>query len=424
MQETEIVGEDVGHAPCAEITAAEALELIREGKLLRNATVRDRLKLCGEFPLPVRMRNVRIANLETSKATFLGQVDLSACTLVRPCFGKGTNFTQGLKLEGCKLRNPRFRNVTTAGLRLDKTLCTGAFLMEGCRVEGDARMWDARFEGWLEIRYCEFLGVADFRSFRAEEGAVVTNDRFHGDALWRGCSIAKKLDLKDSRFAGLIDFSKAKLHDFAYLESIQLDEGARFAFVNAIADRILIGRPQLERRLASEHAGDHASAAQELGLLKRNFEGLHRYDDEDWAFYRFKVNRRRAKPTSWLRPWTKLARFLELAFLDYGCGYGVNPFRAIASAAVLMTAFAAIYAGGIDAFSVERPPFADQPLDSLANRVAYGLVTSISVFTAGFTGDHLTTTHGWMLAPVALEALVGTLLWGLFIVAFSRKVIR
>ena len=32
---------------------------------------------------------------------------------------------------------------------------------------------------------------------------------------------------------------------------------------------------------------------QEYGLLKRVFEGLHRYEQEDWAFYRFKVNQRR-----------------------------------------------------------------------------------------------------------------------------------
>lgn len=51
-------------------------------------------------------------------------------------------------------------------------------------------------------------------------------------------------------------------------------------------------------------------------------------------------------------------------------------------------------------------------------------MTSVSVFTSGFGGEHLQNAHGWVLAPLAIEALLGTLLWGLFIVAFSRKVIR
>ena len=32
--------------------------------------------------------------------------------------------------------------------------------------------------------------------------------------------------------------------------------------------------------------------------------------------------------------------------------------------------------------------------------------------------------QGWMNVPLMIESLLGTLLWGLFIVAFSRKVIR
>jgi hypothetical protein len=33
-------------------------------------------------------------------------------------------------------------------------------------------------------------------------------------------------------------------------------------------------------------------------------------------------------------------------------------------------------------------------------------------------------SKGWMNIPLLIESLLGSLLWGLFIVAFSRKVIR
>ncbi len=205
---------------------------------------------------------------------------------------------------------------------------------------------------------------------------------------------------------------------------IEQGPGQRFAFANALADRILTNRGQLAGRLASECAGEVDVAQQEYGLLKRNFQTLHRYDDEDWAFYRYKVNNRRARPQSWWRPWTKLQRLADYVFLDLGCGYGTNPFRAVVSAGVLILVFAMIYMSSIHSFSIEAPPLNDQPIDSIGNRALFGLLTSVSVFTAGFTAEHVTRTHGWMLMPLALEALIGTLLWGLFIVAFSRKVIR
>ena len=99
----------------------------------------------------------------------------------------------------------------------------------------------------------------------------------------------------------------------------------QFAFTNALAERILVRPEQLDGRLASEQAGDHAQAMQEYGLLKRVFEGLHRYEQEDWAFYRFKVNQRLSKPRSWRRPWSKLAQFGDWLLLDRGCGYGTSP---------------------------------------------------------------------------------------------------
>jgi hypothetical protein len=52
-----------------------------------------------------------------------------------------------------------------------------------------------------------------------------------------------------------------------------------------------------------------------------------------------------------------------------------------------------------------------------------GLFTSVSVFTSGLSGIR-DVAKGWMNVPLIVESLLGTLLWGLFIVAFSRKVIR
>ena len=85
------------------------------------------------------------------------------------------------------------------------------------------------------------------------------------------------------------------------------------------------------------------------------FEGLHRYEHEDWAFYRFKVNQRRGKPRSWNKPWTKLAGFSDWLFLDLGCGYGTNPLRTVRAALIIVLGFGVIYASGVHLLHVEKP---------------------------------------------------------------------
>src|SRR5262249_50448964 len=146
---------------------------------------------------------------------------------------------------------------------------------------------------------------------------------------------------------------------------------------------------------------------------------------EDWAFYRFKVNQRRGAARSWLRPWTKLTQLCDWLFLDHGCGYGTDPVRAVRTALFIILGFGLIYMLNIDHFYFDggKLPFDDQPVTSWPNRVLVGLMMSVSVFTSGFSGIR-DLAKDWMNVPLIVESLLGTLLWGLFIVAFSRKVIR
>lgn len=374
------------------------------------------------------------------------RIDILHAVLVRPRF-RNVVFQEEVRFLGCTILTPRFQGPVVAEksfqmkgctiwrLQLQNLTCRGKFLTDGttfeghvrftkCRFEQEARFWEARFGQWCEFEGCEFVGKADLRSLHAADGFTMHDCEFRDDFLFRGAAVEKKFDLAGSRFEKLIDLSKAKLHDFAYLEDIEQGPEQRFAFANAVAERILVRTEQLENRLASEQQRDYVAAMREYGLLKAVFQSLHRFDEEDWALYHFKVNQRRARTRSWFRPWTKLGQFFEFLFLDLGCGYGTNPGRAVATALLIMVAFAAIYATGISHFDITNPPLHWEAVDSAANRTLFGLMTTVSVFTSGFSGDQLRSAHGWMLVPLAIESLLGTLLWGLFVVAFSRKVIR
>ena len=407
-----------------EMTAEQVQEHLKSGQPLTSVTISGKVNLQGNFPNEIKLVGCAAKQLQIHASQLGSNLTFAKCELKRARF-ENLVVEGDLDLRGCDLYRVDFIKCEIKGkVRLDLVSSFQAIRFTQCKFHGQFRLWDGRFHDWVEFTKCQFHDKADFRNFHADEGFVAKDCQFEDDMLFRGSTVCKKLEFSGSRFDAITDFSKAKLRDVTYLEDIEQGPNHRFAFQNALFNRVLIRSSQLKGRLNSEETGEFLIAAEEYGLLKQNFQNLNRYDEEDLAFYRFKVNKRRSRKTSWLRPWTKLTTFLECLFLDLGCGYGAKPFRAVSSALLLMTVFAAIYALEIDRFDEITPPIADLAVDHPANRGLFGVVTSVSVFTAGFTGEHLKNAHGWVLIPLAIEALLGTLLWGLFIVAFSRKVIR
>jgi hypothetical protein len=406
-----------------ELSAADALGRIRSGQTVQQARI-HRLVLKGDFNQPVRLKNCTLIHLEFDSATFQNEVALVNCKVDRLLFSHRSVFQDGLNVGSSALSQATFRQITVQGsFNLGNGEAHGKLLFNQCRFEGPARFWELHAHGWMEFKDCEFMQPVDLRSMHVGQGFILQDCRFAGEVLLRGSTVSKKLDAANSRFEGLLDLGKAKLHDFVYLEGIGQGEKQRFAFLNALADRILIQPAQLLDRLASEQAGHHEQAMHEYGLLKRSFQNLHRFDQEDWAFYRFKVNQRRGCGRSWRRPWTKLGQLCNWLFLDLGCGYGTNPFRAVRAAGVIILLFALVYALGIEQFYLEKKPFPELEITDWPNRIVTSLLMSVSVFTSGLSSIR-DLAKGWMNVPLIVESLLGTLLWGLFIVAFSRKVIR
>jgi hypothetical protein len=418
---------DGADGPKRTLSGKEALEKLRAGEPLENARI-ERLSFRGEFPLPVRLKNVTLVQPRFDDASFRDEVAFIGCTLDRPACGKECTFDKTVYLTGSTLVRAQFNRLTFRGKVSAENIHTrGRFVFTGCRFEAGVRFWEARFAGWAEFRDCAFTSPSvdcDFRSFHAEEGFVLERCQFAGNVLLRGATVSKKFEAASSRFDALLDFSKAKLHDYVYLENIEQGEKHRLAFTNTLGERIRIRTEQLTGRLASEECGDYEAAMHEYAFLKRAFESLHRYEQEDWAFYRFKVNQRRCCNRSWWRPWTKLTQFADWLLLDQGCGYCTDPFRAVRTAGIIILLFAVVYAVGIDQFYLDptKMPF-DGDATGLLNRTSLGLFKSVAVFTSGLSGIG-DISKGWMNAPLIVESLLGTLLWGLFIVAFSRKVIR
>ena len=406
-----------------EMSGEEAMALLREGKVVTNARVGG-LKFVGVVPFAVSFRGCVLVKPEFRGATFAEAVSIIACTIDRAQFNRKTTFAKNVTLDGSVLQKTAIRDVTVTGdLFAAHTEYKGKVSFQGCEFAGAVHFWEAQFHTWASFQGCTFRGQADFRSVHAADGFVVEKCHFLGDFLFRGANVEKKFSADGSRFDKLLDLSKAKLRDFAYLESIVAGPAQTFAFLNAVAERVRVHPKQVEGRLLSEREGRHDDAMQEYGLLKKCYGQLHRFDAEDWAFYRFKVAQRRATGTTWRRPWTKWRWLAEWLFLDIGCGYGTNPLRAVRMAAVIVVGFALIYGFNVQEFYTDKLPFPERDREGFANAAMIGLTTSVSVFTSGMGGIR-ELAKGWMNVPVMVESVMGTLLFGLFIVAFSRKVIR
>jgi len=403
----------------------EVLERIRRGATVQNARI-ENLRLEGEFTNPVRFRNCHLVKPKFDEANFLEEVSFKRCTLEKPVFNGKTVFAKNLEMSHATLVHALLCRLEVGGnFNAEFLHVRGKFDCMQSQFKGEVRFWEAHFEGWVQFKDCDFHGDADFRSFIAAMGFVLRSCKFLDRVRFRGASVAMKLDLTTSRFEKMLDLSRAKLNDYVYLEQIEQGHKQRFAFENTLGERVLIRPEQLKDRMESEVIGDYHQAAHEYAFLKRCFAALHRHDQEDWAYYRFKVCQRRAKAHTWWRPWQKVGRFFDWLLLDVGCAYGTNPMRAVRAAVVIMILFALIYSAGIDQFYLEQSklPFPDEDKTSFANRTTTGFLISTGIFTSGMSNLR-ELARGWMNLPLMVESVLGTLLWGLFIVAFSRKVIR
>ncbi|MDB5312740.1 MAG: hypothetical protein JWO38_6942, partial [Gemmataceae bacterium] len=377
-----------------EMPAHEALARIAEGKPVEGVRVR-KLRLRGEFGGPVVFKNCVLTQPEFGAAAFKDDLTLVGCTLDRPVFSRPVVIEGNFGLNGCTVNKAMFFQLTVKGkVFFSGARFKGKLMFEKCDFQQKVSWWEASIGCWAEFKGCGFAQEADFRSIHCDQGLIFSGCTFTGDFLLRGAMVAKKVQADGCRFEAVLDVSKAKLHDFVYLEGIEQGPGMRFAFANAVAERLLVRPDQVEGRLASELAGRHTEAMHEYGLLKKCYQGLHRFEAEDWAFYRFKVSQRRAVPCTWGRPLSKVRRFFNWLFLDIGCGYGTNPVRAVRMAAVIILGFAALYAVDVDSFYAEKVPFPGEPATAWPNRAMIGLTTSVAVFTSGM-GAIREVAKGW-----------------------------
>ena len=406
-----------------ELSESEAIQRLKLGKPIEKCYVKQ-LSLSGEFNKVIQLKQVYIRNLNIHQLTSQLNFNMSSCHVRRAIIDE-VKFNEVFSAKNCTFHFLHLKKAHfLKNFNVQSSKFSSKVVIQQSIFEGKARFWEAEFKDWFSSVSCEYKSKVDLRSAHFEAGFTVPNCHFHDDFLFRGTHLALKWEGENARFEKLIDFSKAKLNDFVYLEEIQQGASQQWAFWNTVSERILVRPDQVNGRMKSEEAGEYYKAMREYAVLKRSFEYENQYSYDDWAFYRFKVNERKARAENDHSLLRRLLNFVDWLLLDWGCGYGTHPIRAIRTALVMIVLFAIIYTLGFDYLHTpENIPFPQLDPSALLNQIGVSLFVSLAAFTSGF-GDLRDVAIGWMNIPIMIEAILGTLMWGLFIVAFGRKVIR
>ena len=424
--------------PKQELSSQEAKEKIKAGEELSDFKI-DRLSLTKvSIDSPIHIVDCEIGTLDLNHATVLENVTIRRCKIKmlvvsEARFEKKFDFKKSSvgrgRLQRTYFGGPSFfSEAVLAFCSFHKSTFVGPSDFSRCNFLGDATFTDVTFQDNVKFVHSLFKesGVfanavfqekADFKHITCRKDMDFSHSSFQGDLLLMNSVVELSLSLLKSNMSGKTDFSSISVGRTLNLLGVTVGENQGFRFINANANPIVFQRDVVEGHVWPEQGGDYLGASREYGFLRTAFEYINRFEDEDWAYYQFKRNERRGRPLS-MNPVHLIQRAGNFLFLDIGCGYGTKPFRTLGVIATLVLFFAMCYfMGGMPAPAENLYGLSSPGL----NKFMHSLYTSLLAFSGSLADVKLT---GFLRILSMLEYMLGVLFMGLFVVAFSRKVIR
>jgi uncharacterized protein YjbI with pentapeptide repeats len=419
------------------ISSQEAKDRLRAGEELRDLRI-DRLTLTKvEIDFAIQIVDCEIGILDFNNSVLKEDVTIRRCR-VDMCVLSEARIEKKLDFKRTAIGRGRFQRVDFQGIANfaettlayssfhQSTFCQKADFGRGTFI-GDATFSEVTFKDMANFIHCEFKergiflsciwrGKVDFKHIQVAKDLELNQGQFYDELLLMGAVVQLSVSLNGAYLEGRTDFSSMSAGRSLSLVGVSLGESQGFRFVNAIAHPIVLERDTVEGHIWPERNGEYLTAAREYGFLRTAFAQINRFDDEDWAYYQFKRNERLAQPFS-ANPLQLLMRGGNFLFLDLGCGYGTRPFRTLLVIALMLFFFGIFYF-----FGAPVPPDVHYGLSlPLWNQTMHALYTSLLAFS-GSIAD--TNVSGGLRLLAMIEYMMGVVFMGLFIVAFSRKVIR
>ncbi|KKL95497.1 hypothetical protein LCGC14_1853980, partial [marine sediment metagenome] len=295
--------------------------------------------------------------------------------------------------------------------------------------------WKATFNGETDFRSASFNGEAYFLDTSFKEKAYFGSASFKGESHFRNASFKGRADFwsvtfngetdfRSTSFNGEADFGKATFNGGVYFRNARLKEvifnNARFSEIVDLRltrySELQISWSQLEGRLDDLSLQEDIDSWQGVYLrLIKNFKNIGYNKSADDAYYHYRYT----KYVFCSSLWEKTKWWFGYLFMGLTCGYGVIPWRAIATAGGLIAIFTlCVYFPFSKQGSLEYQGKEDITKQEWYRRLYNCFYFSVIIFTTVGLGD--IKPKGGFKAWATIEGILGWLTMALFLVTLAN----
>ena len=291
-------------------------------------------------------------------------------------------------------------------VKIRKAVFLKSVRFNGAVFIGDVNFHDSIFSSQANFTNAQFRCNADFSNVKFGLDAYFRKAKFIGDADFHGAQFGGDAHFGEAKFEGNARFSRAEFRGDAYFLIAQFNKTLGLNKLNfkklyitwdSIKDRLYY----YDKNHMDGPYKNHTDGPTYLALIK-NFNIIEQFDDADDCYYRYRKESQDHKrlysaENGW--DWSKLSDIASWI----SCGYGVRPIHTV----ICMFCIAVI--GWV---------FFIGSSESLFESLYFSVMT----FTGG-NPDNLTLGR-WLRTVAMIEAILGYLFMGLFVVFLGRKFIR
>ncbi|RME03434.1 MAG: hypothetical protein D6805_06455 [Planctomycetota bacterium] len=172
-------------------------------------------------------------------------------------------------------------------------------LMFVSTFEGKADFTNALFYQKTIFENIFFQEFVRFKNTYFAEEISFQNSCFSKGADFQGVYCAMELDFTNALFQDYVNFDSANINRRLNLTNAVIQQG--ISFYHAIIDVVVVEKHQIQNQLiyegkvpGKEHFLNYTKCKDEYLILKESYQQRGKFLEDDWAYYRYRLNDRRS----------------------------------------------------------------------------------------------------------------------------------
>jgi len=279
----------------------------------------------------------------------------------------------------------------------------------------------------ISFNQAQFCENCSFRSVNFNHESMFQKVVFDGEADFRNTTFAGDVNFYDTKFNHRVYMRNVDFQKLANFRSVDFEEKADFTdakfrkrvcFEELMAEDVILNWLQIKGKLINHQQKKFEQAMKEYGFLKTMFEKQNNYKDMDRAYRMFKRMERKSEKLSVTNPFKLVKKLFNFLILDVGSGYGTRPFNIALTTVIIILLFGVFYNFFNDQIIIDTQR--SSPIKNLLFCIYFSFLSFVTLGAENLYPDYA----GWLKYVVAVQAFLGFFLMTLFVVTFTRKVIR